>query len=176
MIDINITWEGVKKLIGGLDSRKSPGPDDMRPKLLKLVPIEAASFLNLIFENSLRASEVSVDWKVAKIAPLYKKASRSNPSNSRSMLLTSVPCNFLGHIIKPALYSHLERCSLSTDRQYGFRKNHSYTIQLLSIVNILCHAVTSRGQSDSIFFDFSKAFTKFSHCKHLQKLKLYGIW
>ena len=29
MLDINITWQGVKKLIEGLNSGKSPGPDDM---------------------------------------------------------------------------------------------------------------------------------------------------
>ena len=29
MLDINITCQGVKKLIEGLNSDKSPGPDDM---------------------------------------------------------------------------------------------------------------------------------------------------
>ena len=87
MIDINISWQGVKKQIGGFDSGKSPRSNDIRPKLLKIVPSEATSFLNLIFEISLRAPEVPVDWKLANITPLYKKGSRSNPSNYRPISL-----------------------------------------------------------------------------------------
>ena len=73
MLDINITWQGVKKLIEGLNSGKSPGPDDISPKLLKLIPCEAASFPKVIFENSLRTSEVPDDCNLANITPLYKK-------------------------------------------------------------------------------------------------------
>ena len=56
LLDISIAWQGVKKLIEGLNSGKSPGPDDINPRLLKLIPCEAASFLKVIFENSFRAS------------------------------------------------------------------------------------------------------------------------
>ena len=53
MLDINITWHGVKKLTEGLNSGKSPGPDDISQKLLKLILCEAASCLKVLVENSL---------------------------------------------------------------------------------------------------------------------------
>ena len=71
MVDFNITWQEVKKLIEGLDSCESPGSDDRSLKLLKIIPCEAASYLKSIFGNSLRSSEIPDDWKLANITPLY---------------------------------------------------------------------------------------------------------
>ena len=50
MPNIEVTFYGIKKLIDGLDSKKSPGPDNISPGILKLISNKAASFLEL-FRN-----------------------------------------------------------------------------------------------------------------------------
>ena len=89
---IDISCSGVKALIDGLDASKAPGPDHISPKLLKLIPEEASRCLKLIFESSLRKSEVPRDWKKATITPLFKKGAKSDPKNYSPVSLTSIPC------------------------------------------------------------------------------------
>ena len=50
MPNIEVTFYGIKKPIDGLDSKKSPGPDNISPGILKLISNKAASFLEL-FSN-----------------------------------------------------------------------------------------------------------------------------
>ena len=168
MPNIEVTFQGVKKLIDGLDSKKSPGPDNISPGTLKLIPNEAANFLEVILKNSLATSEIPDDWKVANITPLHKKGVKINPSNYRLVSLTSIPCKLLEHIIKSSMYNHLEKYNLITSKQHGFRKHFSCTIQLLSLVRNLCQAINAKGQTDIIFLDFSKALTKF-HIENFYK-------
>ena len=175
MPNIEVTFQGVKKLIDGLDSKKSPGPDNISPGILKLIPNEAAKFLEVIYKNSLATSEMPEDWRMANITPLHKKGAKNNPSNYRPISLTSIPCKLLEHIIKSSMYNHLEKYRLITNKQHGFRKHFSCTTQLLSLVHDLCQAINAKGQTDIIFLDFSKAFDKVSHRKLLQKLNSYGF-
>ena len=48
MPNIDVTSQGVKKLIDGLDSKKVPESDSISPRPLKLVPNETAHFLEVI--------------------------------------------------------------------------------------------------------------------------------
>ena len=175
MPKIEISSSGIKALIDGLDASKAPGPDNISPRLLKLIPDEASRCLKLIFETSLRKSEVPHDWKKAKITPLFKKGAKSDPKNYRPVSLTSIPCKLLEHIIKSATYAHLENHQIITDRQHGFRKKYSCTSQLLTLVHSLAESINSKSQTDIIFLDFSKAFDKVCHKKLLSKLQTCGI-
>jgi len=89
-----VTFQGVKDLIDALDSKKSPGPDIISPGILKLIPNDAASLLEITYKNSLATSEISEDWKMANITPLLKKRVKFNPSSYRPVSLTSIPCKF----------------------------------------------------------------------------------
>ena len=157
---IEISSSGIKALIDGLDASKAPGPDNISPRLLKLIPDEESRCLKLIFETSLRKSEVPHDWKKAKITPLFKKGAKSDPKNYRPVSLTSIPCKLLEHIIKSAMYAHLENHQIITDRQPIFVKKYSCTSQLLTLVHSLAESINSKSQTDIIFLDFSKAFDK----------------
>ena len=175
MPNIEVTFQGIKKLIDGLDSKNSPGPDNISHGILKLIPHEAAKFLEIIYKNSLATSEIPKDWRMANITPLHKKGAKNNPSNYRPISLTLIPCKLLEHIIKSSMYNHLEKYRLITNKQHGFRKHFSCTTQLLSLIHDLCQAMNAKGQTNIIYLDFSKAFDKVSHRKLLQKLNTFGF-
>ena len=119
---------------------------------------ETVNFLEIIFNSSLSTAEIPDDWKMANI-PLYiKKGSISGPSNYRPVSLTSIPCKLLEHIIKSSMYRYLEQHNLLTEKQHGFRKHFSCTTELSSLFHNLCQTINSKGQTDIIFLDFSKAF------------------
>ena len=70
---IEVTTDGVIKLLNSLKSGKSPGPDALRKEDLTIDPIMTAKCLAAIFNASLRNSELPREWKMAHVAPLHKK-------------------------------------------------------------------------------------------------------
>ena len=78
-----------------LQSDKSPGPDGKHPHFLKSCAHALAKPLSLIFRCSYDTGALPTDWKLANISPVFKKGSRSDPSNYRPISLTSVPCKIM---------------------------------------------------------------------------------
>ncbi len=69
----DINTEDVLKAINSLKTNKSPGPDNIYPKILKETKNEIVDALTSIFNLSLRRSLVPVDWKTANIIPIFIK-------------------------------------------------------------------------------------------------------
>ena len=76
MPNIEVTFQGIKKLIDGLDSKKFPGPDNISRGILKLIPHEAAKFLEVIYKKSLATSAIPKDWRTANITPSQKRSEK----------------------------------------------------------------------------------------------------
>ena len=93
--DIEINIQGVFQLLNTIDPFKATGPDSLPPKLLKELSHELAPCLTLLFKASIHQSTLPLDWKTALVMPLFKKGSRSDPSNYRLISLTSVCCKVL---------------------------------------------------------------------------------
>jgi hypothetical protein len=70
--DINITENGVHKLLKNLNPNKAAGPDNIT-RVLKELATHIAPILTIIFLCSYQTSEVPDAWKSANICPVYKK-------------------------------------------------------------------------------------------------------
>ena len=97
MIDISI--EGVDKLLQGLSPNKASGPDEISPIILKELRHEIAPILTLIFKLSLETGVVGLprDWRRADVVPVYKKGSKSKTCNYRPIYLTCIASKVLTH-------------------------------------------------------------------------------
>ena len=60
--EISISREMVLGKLMGLKVDKSPGPDNLHPRVLKEVVLEIVDTLVVIFQNSLDFGIVSTDW------------------------------------------------------------------------------------------------------------------
>ena len=85
---VDITEEDVMCVIDKLKMCKSPGPDKIYPRILKEVKEEICKPLCQIFNLSLQTGKVVSKWKLANVAPLFKKGDQSNPGNYRPISLT----------------------------------------------------------------------------------------
>ncbi len=90
LTDITLSKSGILNLINNLNKYKSPGPDGISPRLLKLVPEEISEYLLIIFGKCFNLGTVPSQWKNANVTPIHKKGSRSSPENYRPISLTSV--------------------------------------------------------------------------------------
>ena len=177
MADINITTNGVEKLLNTLNPRKAVGPDQVSTWMLKNFSSQLAPVLKALFTQSLESGDVGLptDWKSANVSATFKKGERSTPSNYRPVSLTSVTCKMLEHIIASNIRQHLDDHNILSPAQHGFRKKHSCETQLLTTIEDLARGLDQREQIDCLVSDFSKAFDCVAHQRLLYKMDWYGI-
>ena len=100
---LSIELNGVYNLLVNINPHKATGPDGIPSRLLKETAYQMAPLLTFIFQSSLDQGKLPSDWKLTNITPLYKKGSRTDPSNFRPISLTSVCCKVLEHIIHSSI-------------------------------------------------------------------------
>lgn len=172
---INIIPEKVLKQLKTLNTSKSCGPDNCHPFFLKECAEEIYLPLANIFGKSVSSGVVPNDWRQANITCIFKKGSKSEPGNYRPVSLTSVICKMLEKNVREGIIEHLSKHSLLSDRQFGFRKNRSTILQLLTVLEDWTDALDNNLQVDTVYLDFKKAFDSVPHKRLLQKLEAYGI-
>jgi len=172
---IQIEIDGVSHLLQELDPHKASGPDGISARFLKETSTSIAPAITLIFNASLAQGKLPQDWKNAFVTPVYKKGSRTVPSNYRPISLTCICCKIFEHIISSSITNHLNSHNIICMEQHGFRKHRSCETQLLETLNDLSCNLNANIQTDFLLLDFSKAFDKVSHNRLLSKLSHYGI-
>ena len=175
MPEIEISVNGVAKLLSNLNSAKAAGPDAIRPIVLKELSQVIAPVVTAIFQKSLDTGMVPSDWKKAQVCPLFKKGSKQDPANYRPISLTCILCKTMEHIIASSLTKHFNQNDILYDLQHGFRERRSCETQLLQLIDDLARNMTEGKQTDLILLDFSKAFNKVNHLKLLYKLQVHGV-
>ena len=172
---IYICPEGVAQLLHNLKPQKAAGPDRLPSRFLKEVANEIALPLSLIFQASLNQGTPPDTWKSALVVPVFKKGSRSDPSNYRPVSLTCICSKIFEHIIYSCLSNHLEIHHVLRDQQHGFRHHRSCEIQLITTIHDFAQCLNQGGQCNVVLLDFCKAFDKVPHSRLFYKLHHYGI-
>ena len=88
--DIDISINGVAKLLSNLNTAKTGGPDTIRPINLKELSQEKAPVVTVIFQKSLETSTVPSDWKKVHVCPLFKKGDKQDPFNHRLIIYSYI--------------------------------------------------------------------------------------
>ena len=172
---INVSGNGVKKLLGELNPRKAVGPDFVPTQILKEFKEDIAPMLQVIFQQSLDTGVVPEDWKTANVVGVFKKGDKHQPSNYRPVSLTSVSCKLLEHIVFRAVMDHVDFHKILKFFQHGFREKHSCETQLINTIEDLARGLDNQQQLDLLILDFSKAFDLVGHQRLIKKLQYYGI-
>lgn len=175
MEDIYISTHGIQVLLQRLDSSKGYGPDGLTKAFLKLCASTLAQFLKVLVDKSLLDASLPSDWKKAMIVPIHKSGSQSDVSNYRPIFLTSVACKILERLIYTSIVEHMNKYSLFTPQQHGFRRGFSCTTQLTEFTHDIAYALDKRKTNDCIFLDFKDAFDTVPHRLLLEKMTMYGI-
>lgn len=175
MENISIIEDDIKKRLDLLNVNKSPGPDALHPRILKEISTEISVPLKIIFDNSIRSGSLPDEWKLANVTPIFKKGKRCEANNYRPVSLTCIICKILESIIRDNLLNHFLRNHLFNDKQYGFIKGRSTTMQLLKVLDIWTKQLESGGQIDVVYTDLEKAFDKVPHKLLIDKLRKYNV-
>ena len=125
MHEINITKEGITRLLKNLAPSKASGIDMISAKSLKETADEVAIGLTLIFKASSHQANFPNQWRNAIVTPIFKGGNKdhSKAENCRPISLTSITSKVLENIIHRNIISHLDEQRMLTDVQHGFRKS-----------------------------------------------------
>lgn len=172
---IEINEEDVVKKLKALKINKSPGPDELHPRVLREAAEELAKPVTLLFQQSIQEGKLPQIWKDANVTPLFKKGSKSNPGNYRPVSLTCILCKVLESIIRDKLVKHMLENNLLSKHQHGFISGRSSSTNLLTVLDAWTEALDNSTPIDAIYLDFAKAFDSVPHERLARKLKMYGV-
>ena len=172
---LEITEEGIRKILCNVNPKKANGPDNIPNRVLKECATNIAPYITSIFKKSYEEGSVPDDWTMAVITALFKKGDKSLPVNYRPVSLTSVTCKLMEHILFRLIMQHLNKYNILVDYQYGFRQKRSCESQLVTTIEDIAKHLDNKEQVDMLILDFSKAFDVVPHIRLLRKLEHYGI-
>ena len=167
--EFTVSEDTVTKKLKNINVSKSPGPDEIHPRLLRETANVLAKPLSIIYNSSLRTERLPDQWKDAHISAMFKKGDRKQPNNYRPISLTSIVGKVLESIIRDKIINHMVTNNLFSSKQYGFITGRSTTLQLLKVLDEWTEILDNNGQVDIIYMDFMKAFDQVPYKRLNQK-------
>ena len=83
MPPINITEEGVRRRLKGLNAHKAAGPDNLKPIVLKELADIIAPVVTRLYRASLKQAKTPDAWKEVHVTPVFKKGEKYKAVNYR---------------------------------------------------------------------------------------------
>ena len=170
-----IAKEIVEKSLRNTKIDKSPGPDELHPRVLNELSKELSEPLAILFKNTLSEGKLPNDWKTANITAIHKKGNKKIASNYRPVSLTCLVCKKMEEIVRDVITEFMKSAKLLSKKQFGFIGKRSTVLQLLKVMDDWTRILDEGEELDVIYMDFMKAFDKVPHKRLLEKLKSYGI-
>ena len=170
------TPEEIVKVINSLSLSKSPGPNSIPVRILKLLKHDISIPLSILINRSFETGVFPSTLKVSKVIPVYKnKGSPLEVGSYRPISLLSNIEKIFEKVIYSRLIGFLNEFNQIYARQFGFRKSHSTIHTLINIVERIRRSLDKGEFVCGVFVDLQKAFDTVDHEILLAKLSHYGI-
>ena len=123
----------VYEWIQSLPVNKATGLDEISCRLLKEAAQIVTPSLTFIINLSFKCGIFPIEWKAAKVLPVYKEGAQSNPDNYRPISVLPVISKIIEKIVFNQFYDYLLNNNLLVQTQHEFRPKHSTLTTLLFI-------------------------------------------
>lgn len=158
-----------------LKSKCSITPDSIPPLFYKMLAIDLAQPLRLIFQRSYEEGVVPQPFRLSVVTPVHKKNSLSDVDNYRPVAQEVVACLIFEKILVDHINRFLSLNNLLDHNQHGFTRGKSTSTQLLETVHDWALYKNRGERVDCVYFDYSKAFDRVHHHTLVKKLSVLGI-
>ena len=173
--ELEIAKPMIEKKLKELNQNKSPGPDNIHPRILKELCTELAEPITIIFLKSIDAGQLPSSWKDGHIIPIFKKGNKHRPENYRPVCLTVICCKIMESILRDHIMDHLKENELISSKQHGFLIGRSTLTQLIETLEEWTSLLDQNNNIDILYCDFRKAFDSVPHHRLMLKVQSFGI-
>ena len=168
-----ITPEQVTNYINKFDCSKATGLDGIGPRILKIAACAISPSIAKLINKSRATGCFPSQLKQAKVLPIFKGGTKSDPSNYRPIsILPTISKIFEKHVNKH-LMGFLNKHKLLHESQSGFRHKHSCQSALIKLIDSWMECIDSGDMVGALFLDFRKAFDLVDHAILIKKLSIY---
>jgi len=170
-VTVGEVWEVIFKL------NNSPSRDviGMNARMIKHVAEELILPLTSLFNQSIDHGYFPRALKAALVTPVFKKGDNNDPSNFRPISIVPIVSKIFEQVLKKRIVLHLDRSSLFSDNQFGFRRNLGTIDALLNLTSYSHKAMEQGEYLVAKFIDLTKAFDCVDHAILLAKLQRHNF-
>ena len=159
----------VHSLLLSIGKHKACGPDGLSARIIHECATELAVPLEILCRLSVSQAVFPKVWKDANVIPIHKKGDKKNPNNYRGISLLPLCSKVLERVVCDSLLAHVLPSLPSS--QHGFLPNRSCSSNLSVFLKHSWDSIQAGAQTDSIYTDYSSAFTSVNHILLLHKLQ-----
>ncbi|CAH2093710.1 unnamed protein product [Euphydryas editha] len=143
-----------------LPKSKAPLPDEIPSMAIRVMPWKCLVVLTRLFNSILRTGHFKEAWTLGKFIVLPKPSKdRHRPSSYHPITLLSHVAKLFERLLLRKIVPHLPL----RVKQFGFCSEHSTTLQLTRVLNLLACEINRGRCTVGIFLDIEKAFDRVSH-------------
>ena len=159
----------IPDLLKNCDINKAAGIDYLSGRFLK----DGADILTMpitqICNLSIKFSHFLKDCKVAKLKPLYKKGTKTDPNIFRPISLLPIVSKIIEKVYTTKL-NYLTENNVLCRYQSGFRKNHSTDTSLAFLTDKILRGIDTGLLTGMNLINLRKAFDTINHDILLKKM------
>ena len=166
-----VTLAELMEVIRSLKKKSAPGEDNLSNTALRHLPKKDVVQLLSIFNSSLELGYFPEPWKKAKVI-FIKKPDKDPlfPDNYRPISLLPTIGKLYERLVLTRMRDHIEDNNLIPFVQFGFRFEHSTTLQLLRVINFASQAIDEKKHVVMTLLDVQRAFDTVWHPALINKL------
>jgi len=165
----------ISDMFSKIDGSKSCGPNSIPSNLLKEHAKAFFSPVKEMINSSFSEGTFPSILKIAQVCTVFQKGELDLRENYRPISLLSNFSKLFERAMHSRVYNFRESSGLIFDFQFGFRKKHSTSHAILSILDEIRQNLDNNTFSCGVFVDLEKAFDTVNHDILLKKLEHYGI-
>ena len=158
-----IESDKVFKILKSFDESKAPGIDDLSGIFLKAGDSLLATPVTQLCNLSISSGRFPDTCKIAKLKPLFKKGSKTDPRNYRPISLLALMSKELERIVHEQTIDFLDKHNILCKFQSGFGKNNSTDFRLSYVTDKISKGFDSGLLTGMILIDLQKAFDTIDH-------------
>jgi len=123
---------------------------------------------------SIMENNIPSILKITRIMPI-PKIKNPSPTDYRPISIIPILLKILEKLVFDQLSHYVMSNNIIHDRQFGFKKGHSTTTYMCSLMDLIYHNLANAKVSLIASIDLKKAFDKIDRELLIKKLMLYGI-
>ena len=156
-------------------TNSTAGYDELPSSIMKQCVETYVKQLTFLINMSITQGNFPNELKIARVIPLYKGEDTQLIENYRPISVLPYFSKIFEKVMFTYVIEFLDENNILYEYQFGFRKNHSTSHAIITLVERVTKALDTGKYVVGVFLDLKKAFDTVDHAILLRKLECYGI-